>query len=173
MRTLLMAIILTISLNVINAQDQILKLNGETVTCKVLEITDGSIKYKHLGEDLLNNISKNLIEEIVFESGRVEKFNKRIVVNGKDDWEKVQITNLESDIQGLIRGEEMMAKAASGWSTTGQGKMQKKAIDKLKKQAAEKGYHVVLLITTTGKGGHFGISGGAKSSVIGVGYKYE
>ncbi len=46
-------------------------------------------------------------------------------------------------------------------------------MDKLKKQAAEKGYHIVLLITTTGKGGSYGISGGTKASVTGVGYKYE
>ena len=31
----------------------------------------------------------------------------------------------------------------------------------------------VFLITTTGKGGGYGISGGTKSSVTGIGYKYE
>ncbi len=56
----------------------------------------------------------------------MQKFSKRIVINGEQDWEKVQITTLESDIKGLVKGEEMMAKASSGWTTTGQGKMQKK-----------------------------------------------
>lgn len=65
-----------------------------------------------------------------------------------------------------------MAKASSGWSTTNQGKMEKKAMEKLKKEAAAKGCHIVLLLTTTGKGGHYGISGGAKASVTGVAYKY-
>ncbi len=173
MRKLLVVIILTISFGAVNAQDKIVKLNGETITCKVSEITDDNIKYKYDGEDLLNNISKNVVQEIIFNSGRVQKFSKRIVINGEQDWKKVQITTLESDIEGLVKGEEMMAKAASGWSTTGQGKMQKKAMDKLKKQAAAKGYHIVFLITTTGKGGHYGISGGTKASVTGVGYKYE
>ena len=65
-----------------------------------------------------------------------------------------------------------MAKASSGWSTTGEGKMQKLAMDKLKKEAAKKGYHVVLILTSTSKGGSYGISGGTKASVTGVGYKY-
>ena len=173
MRKILVVIILTISFGIAKAQDKIVKLNGETIICKVSEITDDNIKFKYDGEDFLNNISQNVVQEIRFNSGRLQKFSERIVVNGKDDWEKVQITTLESDIDGLVRGEEMMAKASSGWSTTGQGKTQKKAMKKLKKLAATKGYHMVLLITTTGKGGHYGISGGAKSSVTGVGYKYK
>jgi len=42
------------------------------------------------------------------------------------DWEKVIITNIETDVEGLTRVGEMMAKASSGWSTTNQGKMEKK-----------------------------------------------
>jgi len=167
----LLAIILTI--NITYGQDKIVKLSGDTINCKVKEITDDNIKFSYAGEDLLNNLSQNVVKEIIFSSGRIQKFSERVVINGEEDWEKVKITTLESDIEGLVKGEEMMAKASSGWSTTNQGKMQKKAMDKLKKQAAAKGYHMVLLITTTGKGGHYGISGGAKASVTGVGYKYE
>ena len=79
---------------------------------------------------------------------------------------------MESDVNGLTRGEEMMAKSSSGWSTTGEGKMQKQAMDKLKKKKKKKGYHVVLILTTTSKGGGYGLSGGTKASVTGVGYKY-
>jgi hypothetical protein len=50
--------------------------------------------------------------------------------------------------------------------------MEQKAMDKLKKDAASQGCHIILLLTTTGKGGHSGISGGTKSSVTGVAYKY-
>lgn len=173
MKQILVLLVLTISINTLYGQDKIVKLSGDTIKCRVKEITDDNIKYSYEGEDLLNNISKNVVKEIIFKSGRIQKFSERVVINGEEDWEKVKISTLESDIEGLVRGEEMMAKAASGWSTTGQGKMQKKAMDKLKKQAAAKGYHIVLLITTTGKGGHYGISGGTKASVTGVGYKYE
>jgi hypothetical protein len=173
MKKILFIALIILTVNSVFAQDKIVKLNGEIITCKVSEITDDNIKFRYDGEDLINNISKNVVKEIIFSSGRIQKFSKKVIINGEEDWEKVQITTLESDVEGLVKGEEMMAKASSGWSTTNQGKMQKKAMDKLKKQAAEKGYHIVLLITTTGKGGHYGISGGTKSSVTGVGYKYE
>ena len=45
-------------------------------------------------------------------------------------------------------------------------------MDRLKKEAAAKGCHIVLLLTTTGQGGHYGLSGGTKASVTGVAYKY-
>jgi hypothetical protein len=166
-------VLLIISINALYGQDKIVKLSGDTIKCKIKEVTNENIKYSYEGEDLLSNISKNVVKEIILKSGRVQKFNKRVVINGEEDWENVKITTLESDIEGLVRGKEMMAKAASGWGFTGQGKMQKKAMNKLKKQAASKGYHIVLIITTTGKGGHSGVSGGTKASVTGVGYKYE
>ena len=153
-------------------QDKIIKLSGDTILCTVKEITDDNIKYSYEGEDFLNSTSQNVVKEIIFKSGRTQNFSELVVIKGEDDWEKVKITTLESDIEGLVRGEEMMAKASSGWSTTGQGKMQKNAMNKLKKQAAAKGYHIVLLITTTGNGGYGGISG-TKSSVTGVGYRYN
>lgn len=155
------------------SQDKIITHRGDTLQCKVTEVTDKGVKYKFDGEDLINNISKNLVQEIKFSTGRVQKMTDKITINGEEDWEKVQITNLESDVEGLSRKQELMAKASSGWSTTNQGKMEKKAMDKLKKEAAAIGCHMVLILTTTGKGGHYGISGGTKASVTGVAYSYK
>ena len=173
MKQILSLLVLTLAINTVYGQDKIVKLSGDTINCKVREVADDNIKYSYVDEDLINSMSKNIVKEIIFKSGRIEKFSERIVINGEEDWEKVQITTIESDVEGLVKGKEMMAKASSGWSTTNQGKMQKKAMDKLKKEAAINGYHIVFLITTTGKGGHYGISGGTKASVTGIGYKYE
>lgn len=158
---------------IVSAQDKITTHTGENITCKVTEVAENTIKYKFEGEDMINNISKNLVEEIVFSSGRTQKITDKIIINSESDWEKVQITNLESDTNGLKKKGEYMAKASSGWSTTGEGKMQAKAMEKLKKLAAKNGAHIVLILTTTSKGGSFGISGGAKSSVTGVAYGYN
>lgn len=155
------------------AQDKITTHSGETIICKVTEITDKTIKYKFEGEDLTNNISNNLVEDIKFSSGRSQRITEKINITSESDWEKVQITNLESDINGLKKKGEYMAKASSGWSTTGEGKMQAKAMEKLKKMASKNGAHIVLILTTTSKGGSFGLSGGAKSSVTGVAYGYN
>lgn len=153
-------------------QDIIKTHKDEVIKGKVIEVSDKEVKFQYEGESMMNTLSKNLVSEIDFESGRNQKISDKVIINDEKDWEKVIITNLESDVNGLTRGEEIMAKASSGWSTTGEGKMQKLAMDKLKKEAAKKGYHVVLILTSTSKGGSYGISGGTKASVTGVGYKY-
>jgi hypothetical protein len=157
----------------VSAQDKIVTHTGETIDCKVTELTDISIKYKFEGEDITNNISKNFVEEIKFSNGRTQKITDKVIINGESDWKKVQITNLESDIVGLKKKGEYMAKASSGWSTTGEGKMQAQAMEKLKKLAAKNGAHMVLILTTTSKGGGYGFSGGAKASITGVAYGYN
>jgi len=157
---------------IVLAQDRIMTHRGDTIVCKISELTDNNIKYRFEGEDLLNNISKNLVREIKFSNNRIQKISEKVVINGLEDWQKVKITNLESDISGLNRKGEFTANAASGWSTTGEGKMQAKAMDKLKKQASEVGAHIVLILTTTSKGGGHGMSGGTKASVTGVAYSY-
>ncbi|QKJ63345.1 hypothetical protein [Flavobacterium sp. M31R6] len=171
-KTIVVLVLLAQSIFV-SAQDKILTHTGETIVCKVTELTDGSIKYKFEGEELINNISKNLVNEINFASGRTQKISEKVVINGESDWKKVQITNLESDIDGLKKKGEYMAKASSGWSTTGEGKMQAQAMEKLKKLAAKNGAHIVLILTITSKGGSFGFSGGTKASVTGVAYGYN
>ena len=167
-------LILTFALlcSFIYSQDKILTHKGESIICKVTEMGEKTIKYKYDGEELVNSISKNLVSQVNFANGRTQKVTSKIIVNSEFDWENVIITNNESDVDGLTRVGEMMAKASSGWSTTNQGKMEEKAMGKLKKEAAAQGCHVVLLLTTTGKGGHSGMSGGTKASVTGVAYKY-
>jgi hypothetical protein len=172
MQKALVVIIITLISSFAYSQDKILTHRGDSIMCKVTEILENSIKYKYQGEDIMNSISKNIVSEIIFSNGRVQKISDKIIINSELDWEKVIITSNNSDVDDLKRVGEMMAKASSGWSTTNQGKMEKLAMDKLKKEAAIQGCHIVLLLTTTGKGGHAGMSGGAKASVTGVGYKY-
>lgn len=170
-KNLLFLISLSIS-SIALSQDVIKTHKDEVIKGKVIEVNDKEVKFQYQGESMTNSLSKNLVSEINFESGRNQKVSEKVIINDEKDWEKVIITNLESDVNGLTRGDEMMAKASSGWSTNGEGKMQKQAMDKLKKEAAKKGYHVVLILTTTSKGGSYGMSGGTKASVTGVGYKY-
>jgi hypothetical protein len=169
MKRILILIILTILFNSIHAQDKIVKLNGDTITCRVSEITDDNIKYRYEGEDVLNNISKNIVKQIVFNSGRVQEFSKRIIINGVDDWQKVQITNLESDIEGLTK-HKILTKKAKGTTFTSQGKVERRVMDKIKKEAAANGCHIVLILTTTGKSGTPYSS--ASSSISVIAYKY-
>ncbi|WP_367916044.1 hypothetical protein [Leadbetterella sp. DM7] len=157
------------------SQDIIRTHKGETIEGKVTEMGDRTIKFKYSGEDMINSLSKNLVSEIKFESGRTQKVSEKIEINGEQDWEKVIITNLESDVAGLTRVGEIMAKAQNNWSyTTNVGKLEKKAMDKLKRDAAKQGCHAILILTTTSKAGNNRetLSGAPKASVTGVMYKY-
>jgi hypothetical protein len=172
MKKNLLIIIFLISFKSINAQDKIVKLSGEAISCKVSEITDKNIKFKYDGEDLINNISINIVKEIVFNSGRTQKFHEIIIVTGESDWEKVQITKLESDIEGLTRVCDVSGKASSGIPTN-LAKIQEKALISMKKEAAKNLCHIVLIRTENSTPGGWGPSGGGtKASYIGVGYKY-
>lgn len=153
------------------AQDQIHTHKGEVIECKVIEMGDKTIKYKYDGDELVISISKNLVSQVKFANGRTQKVTDKIIIRGEKDWEKVVITNLESDIEGLTRAGEVMTKAG-GTVFTNQGKTQKKAMIKLKKEAAAKGCHIVLILTTTGKNSSWAVSGRTRSSVTGVLYKY-
>ncbi len=151
------------------SQDIIVTHKGETIKCKVTEVADKSIKFKYAGEELVNSLSKNVVRDITFENGRVQHISDKIVINGEDDWEKVQITNLESDVEGLTKYGELDAKKNGGSIYSNVGKLQKKAIDKLKKQAASNGCHIILMLSTTGNKAYYA---GAQASASGVAYKY-
>lgn len=151
------------------SQDKLYTHKGDTLNVYIKEVNENSIKFIYPSEQSTNTLSKNAIEKIQYESGRVEKISEKIVISSKKDWEKVVVTNLESDVQGLTKGEELKAKA-KGSTFTSQGSVEARAFDKLKKEAAEKGYHTLLILTTTGKSGSPYSS--ASSSIRAVGYKY-
>jgi TolB-like protein len=57
--------------------DVILKLNGEELSGKVVEMTDTEVKFTYTGETLVYAIKKNDILKITFASGRIEVLNKQ------------------------------------------------------------------------------------------------
>lgn len=151
------------------SQDKLYTHKGDTLNVYVKEVNESSIRFTYPNEQSINTLSKNATEKIEYESGRVQQITEKIIINDYKDWEKVVITNLESDVQGLTKGEEMKAKA-KGTTFTSQGRVEARAFDKLKKEAASKGYHILLILTTTGKSGSPYSS--ASSSIRAIGYKY-
>ncbi len=159
------------SKSAINLQDKIVTHRGDTIFCKVIELTNQTIKYKLDREDLLNSISENVVKEIKFSNGRIQKVSEKIVVGGVEDWEMVQITTNKSDVDGLVRKKELVAKATATYFTTSLGKMEKKAMDKLRKEAAAMGCHIVLIVSSVSRDGGYA-KGNAKSNLTGVPYSY-
>jgi len=81
MKKLLLTYLLGICTTLLMAQsdaksDIILKLNGEELSGKVMEITDDEIKFTYKGESLVYKIKKTDILKITYASGRIEMYSK-------------------------------------------------------------------------------------------------
>ncbi|MDR3287439.1 MAG: hypothetical protein LBT27_08345 [Prevotellaceae bacterium] len=126
MKKYLMILIALISSSIVYSQDKIFTHKGDSIICKVTEMGEKSIKYKYAGEELVNSMTRNLVSQVKFANGRIQKVTDKVIVTSELDWDKVMITNIESEVDGLTRVGEIMAKASSGWSTTNQGKTEKK-----------------------------------------------
>ena len=78
MKKLILSIFLLISILFANAQDTIVKGDGEKVSAKVTEIGSSYVKYKKFtnlnGPDY--EINRDEIKVIVFENGEIESFNQ-------------------------------------------------------------------------------------------------
>ncbi|MFT6841977.1 MAG: hypothetical protein ACJASR_000741 [Psychroserpens sp.] len=170
-------ICLIASIQYVYSQDRVVKLTGESIFCKVTEITYDVIKYKLDNESHIRNVSKEKIERIVFASGLNEEMNQKTVITGEDDWEKVQLVNLKSAVEGYKEGEILNTSVTIGWSSSNLEKSKNIAIKDFKKIAASKGYHIVYLTDTSVKNTG-GVAPNKKRSKIianitGLGYTYN
>ena len=159
------------------SQDRVVKLTGESILCEVTEITNDVIKYKTNDKSLIRSIERGKVENIHFASGAIEKLNSKIVINGEEDWRKVQIVNLKSEIEGYKKGESLNASANTRWSRSNLEKSKIIATEKLKKFAASKGYHIVYLTDTSVKSTGGVVPNKKRSKIIasitGLGYTYN
>lgn len=157
--------------------DKIVKLNNETLSVHVVTVGEQNISFTYPNETVVNTLSKNQIKEIDFASGRVQAITERVTITGEQDWEKVLITTLESDVSGLVRKGELRAKATGGSTFSNQANIDARATEKLKKQAAKIGAHIVLIQSQNTQRASFGNVGqmgqGPSSLKQGVAYGYE
>ena len=125
--------------------DTIFLLNNEEIVCNVTNITELEIMYSYVGESLTNTISKKRVKEIHFGSGRIQKFSELIIINGEKDWEKVQLTTLQTDVDGLVRKGEVKSRAVGSGITQVTNATKERAERKLKIEAAKLGAHIIFL----------------------------
>ncbi len=162
----------------ISAQvDTIYSLNGEILPVNVREITETSVKFVYPNEDFLNSISKNSILKIRFKSGRIQEFASRLnlkSVNSCLDWENVQISNIESEVNGLMKIENIGAKAKGTTALSSLAKLQDRAYNKLKMQAAMIGGNIIYIIEQNTEdalwGGEYASSKSPSVTISGICY---
>ena len=186
MKNFLLAVLLVFTSSFVNAQeaeaeaettkvnqiDEVFKHNGEVVKGKVIRVEEYTIVFIYDGEDTEYTIGKYAVEKIKHNSGRVEDVTEKIVVNSKDDWEKVVILEDKSYIAGLKKGSEVRGKTGLVNFQTG-NTGDKKAEKKLKMAAAKEGFQFILLTadkTTVGAGSNR--LGGSQAIKKGISYKY-
>ncbi len=182
MKNFLLAVLLVFTSSFVNAQDsqtekpneidEVYKHDGEVVKGKVIRVEEYTIVFIYNGEDTEYTIGKYAVEKIKHNSGRVEDVSEKIVVNSKDDWEKVVILEDKSYIAGLTKGSEVRGKTGLiNFQTGNTG--DKKAEKKLKMAAAKEGHPFILLTAdkaTVGAGSNR--LGGSQAIKKGISYKY-
>lgn len=151
------------------AADKLLKHSGEVLDVKVIKVGETTITYKYPGEDAEQTIGKFAVASITYgTSGRKEDISEKIVISGKDDWEKVEILTDKSQVIGLKKGEEVRGKTSGFISYNTAGSADKKATKRIKEAAAELGAPFVLM--TSDKADGFGVKQSIKN---GVAYTYK
>lgn len=153
------------------AQDVIVFHNGKTAEGKVSEVTEQFIRFIYQGEDVVNIIGRCAISEVRFGSGRVQQMSQKIYVSGPKDWEKVRVVYDKNEILGL-KSLGQIAKHSSGtwsFSITG-GHFSEKVLKKIRKEAADRGGCIVLVLAEKSKSGGAFSSGHA--SMLGEVYTY-
>lgn len=142
-------ILFLISLNILAQEklDSIFTITDVKVV-NITEVTETAVKFSYPGENLTNTMNLVNVDKIVFRTGRIQSFKETVSlreVKSALDWEYVTLTQVESDVKGLYRLDDVSAKAKAMTGWTGVGKMENRASQKLKIEAAMNGANVVYI----------------------------
>lgn len=162
-------------ISVFGQADKITLNNGKTVDGSIVRVTEFTVIFKYINEDAEQTVSKYLVEKIVYgKSGRIENLSPKIVVASEDDWEKVIILEDNAATAGLTKVGEIKGKTSLINYRTASGN-DRKAEEKLKKEAAKIGCQFILMTSDKDAGlqsnGSRGL-GGTQSAKKGIAYKY-
>lgn len=144
-KKIILIAILKFSISIANAQsDTLFFHNGQQVVGRIVRISEYTVTYKYLGEDVEQIAGKYAIDKIHHKSGRTEKVSKKIEINGEEDWQKVIIIDDKSQIATLTRIAYITGNTAFiNLHTAHTG--DKKALIKLQKKAAKLKCAFILL----------------------------
>jgi hypothetical protein len=147
-------IILLFLTNLIFSQDVLDTLffvDGKVEAVQITGLTETTVQYNYYGEGISIETPKSRLAKVITRSGRVvvfENTSQQKTVFTCEDWTKVEVTKIESEIEGLIRMANVSGKAkASGFGTL--AKMQDRAMTKMRMQAAFLGCDVVFMLNQT------------------------
>ena len=67
----------------VTKSDLVIRNNGDSLSVKISKVGENNITYSFPDETITYKLSKNLIKEIQFGTGRVEKINSVVIINGE------------------------------------------------------------------------------------------
>jgi hypothetical protein len=97
----------------------------------------------------------------------------QVEIRSEEDWDKVTVTNIIEDVDGLIKGKEISAETTGRTLSSNRNVLKMRTLEELKRKAAARGYHMVLLVDQKNRGFHRGGKHGVVSSAVGIGYSYN
>lgn len=160
-----------------SAQIDTIYTNEKVIPCNIAEVTETGVKFKYPNEEHINALTLNVVRRIVFRSGRVQDFVGITAfkdINSPTEWESVSISNVEAEVRGLYKICDVSSKAKGTTELSNQERVKRRAIDKIKMQAAIMGANVVYLMQMRSDGNKVdwwsGYSNSAETSLSGVGY---
>ena len=130
---------------VLFAQDKMHLHNGKDEDVMIIKVSEFTITYSYPNETAEQTIGKYAVDKIKYASGREEKISDKIVIAGKDDWEKVMILEKAEQATGLKSMGEVGGKTSGMMSFHTAGSADKKSMKKLLEDTAEKGAQFVLI----------------------------
>lgn len=176
-QVLLFVLLLISSLSIYGqeALDTLYFVDGKIEAVQLTGLTDVSVKYNYYGEGIPISTPKNRLEKIITRSGReivFENTSKRKTVFSAEDWNNVEITNVESEVEGLIRIGNVSGKAKGVTTLSSLEKLQNRAMTKMRMQAAFLGSDVVFMLNQTNTDSRLGayMSSTPSSTLSGTAY---
>lgn len=139
------------------------------------EVGSNFIKFKYPNENASYTISKHQVEKITFSTGREEVFESAFKnVSSVKDYEKVYISYVPQDVEGLKSLGQVFSKATGVTTLSSINNVNNRAVRKIKMEAAMLGANVVMIGNTFQRGNQYGnenIPGNATmTSISGTAY---
>ena len=177
MKKLFSLILLLAGFGTASAQVDTIFTHESPIPCKITEITETGVKFCYPGEDLTNTISKNSITSIVYKSGRIQQFSNRTafrILKSPLEWQQVSLTQVEGEVASLFKIDDVSSKAKGTTELSNQERVKRRALDKLKMQAAMLGGNVIYMLNMRTEGNKInswtGMSSSAEASFMGAVY---
>jgi len=157
------------------AQVDTIVINNQKTACSVKEVTPDAVKFTYPGEDVINTVYKNTVQKIIYKSGRIQTFAEATsykTITNVMDYDKVTITSVESEVQGLFKLSDVSSKAKGTTVYSSQEKVKDRAFRKIKIQAAMFGANVIYLSNQRTEGNKYGYynSSTAETNLTGIAY---